>query len=441
MAFDWEGGGFFSEGRREAETEAGRHLPDLQSGFGYFDRMGADFPGVVDSEGNPVAGDTSVEAMQRAAEQAESEYQEYQRERAGRMGRAAGRIADFITRALGPIGGGINMISDVVTGKTLAQHVADQVAKGITEKEAFRSAVRSSNLSDDQKVRLDGELDNLPDQMTTLPQTYQPTGATTATGGGSGDYDTTTQTYKYDSAYESKMADLAERQMAIAEEQWDQYKTHYQEYELASAQANKDLLPYITDTAKKLYTEALAGVDPKKRADEAGANVVSAIQSEKGAAGRTMSRYGIDPGSSRFKAGIDETGVPAAGMIAGARNRAVADTERENFTRLGSALGLRGYAETDAPPLVGMAQTGLSRASSSYAPLATRVLETSRTYPKAKEPEKASFWDFAGSALGRYAGSYAAGAGYNAGSGYRAGIQEPASPSYDSGSWKNFEGW
>lgn len=259
----------------------------------------------------------------------------------------------------------------------------------------------------------------------------------------------------YDPVASAKMAEIAQDQQDIADEQWDMYKQYFQDYEIAAAQANKDLLPYITESSRltlqeqkrdlelnqplkdalrntqmqevqaaapiadKFYKESLEGVDLGKRADEAGANVNAALSAERGALGRNLSRYGVDPGSSRFRSGLDTAGVTAAGMVAGARNQAVKEGETENYNRLGMALGMRntvtglagvgstqGQGQTyfgNADP-VARAQTGLAGASATTGTLASRVLSS-----KEKESGGGGFWDFAGNVLGKAAGAYATG--------------------------------
>jgi hypothetical protein len=267
---------------------------------------------------------------------------------------------------------------------------------------------------------------------------------------------TTTTTNEYDPVASAKMAEISGRQQDIAEEQWDMYKDYFQQYEIAAAETNVELLPYVSAASKatleeqtrdielnqpvkdllreqqvseieqsapiaeKFYKESLEGIDLGKRADEAGANVVSAMRSGRGSAGREMSRYGIDPGSSRFRSGLDETGVNAAQLIGGARNLATSEGEKENYARLNTALGVRGRATGlpgtgttqgqdqtyfgNADPLA-RAQGGLQAAGSGYSSLASRVLSSTST----KETPKTSFFDFAGNVLGKAAGAYVGG--------------------------------
>lgn len=217
---------------------------------------------------------------------------------------------------------------------------------------------------------------------------------------------------------------------------------------------------------KKFYEESTKGVNLGRRADEAGANVVSALRSERGARSREMSRYGIDPGSSRFKDELSETGATAAGMIAAARNKATVDAEKENYGRLATVLGIRPGAvnvpgggmttpmpvpgtpkmfEPEGPGRYGItgsasqvgargpntpitpnapagsnvqtyfgnadpyarAQGSYAQAAGTYAPLASRVLSSTS---KKTEP-KTSFFDFAGNVLGQAAGAYTGGMG------------------------------
>jgi len=273
---------------------------------------------------------------------------------------------------------------------------------------------------------------------------------------------TTTTTNTYDPVASAKMSEIADRQQVIAEEQWTMYKDYFQEYEISAAKTNQELLPYISAASKatleeqtrdlelnrpakdllrdqqmkelemaapvaeKFYKESLDGVDLGKRADEAGANVISALRSGDKSAGREMSRYGIDPGSSRFNRGMSETGTTAAGMIAGARNQAKTQGEQENYGRLGMALGVRGMASGlpgvqttqgqgqtyfgNADPL-SRAQGGLGAASSGYGTLASRVLSSAREDPPG------TFWDFAGNIAGQGVGAWAGAKGASLGGG------------------------
>jgi len=267
---------------------------------------------------------------------------------------------------------------------------------------------------------------------------------------------TVTQEQKYDPVASKKMAEVAERQQEMAEEQWEMYKDYFQEYEIEAAKANVELLPYLTEAsrmtleetqrdieenrqikdalreeqlaelgmakpvAEKFYKESLEGIDLGKRADIAGANVLSALKAGRGAEGRELTRYGIDPSSSRFRSGLSEKGVTAASLVAGARNKALAEGEQENYARLGTALGVRGRASGlpgiqstqgeeqayfgGADP-AGRAMGGYASAAGTYAPLASRVLSSTQT----KTEPRADFWDFAGSVLGQAAGAYVGG--------------------------------
>jgi len=218
---------------------------------------------------------------------------------------------------------------------------------------------------------------------------------------GKGGETTTVQQQTYDKKSSRALARIAKKKQKVSNEQWRMYKRNFMDYEIQAAKAREDLLPHITATAQKLYKESLEGIDVEKRADQAGASVASALASERATLPRTMSRYGIDPGSSRFKTGLEETGVKAAELTAGARNQAVERAESENYARLGSSLGMRSYAEGPQADPAGAAQAGYSGAAAAYAPLASRVLESSRTSPST------GFWDFAGSALGSAAGAFA----------------------------------
>ena len=264
----------------------------------------------------------------------------------------------------------------------------------------------------------------------------------------------TTTTNNYDPVYNAKMAAIAERQQEMAEDQWDMYKTYFQDYEISVAQANKDLLPYMTDStreqlqyqteaaarnrellpaatalnnaelegqkpvAEKFYQEALGGVNVGDRMDSASNEVKAAAKLGESMRRREASRYGIDPGSTTFGNAVNKSALDTSRSIAGARTGAKERAEQENFSRLGVALN------KNVAPVVGQGATttvynadpyaraagSYSGAAATYAPLATRVLSSTRT-----EESEGGFGNFVanvgGMALGSMAGGYFGGLG------------------------------
>jgi hypothetical protein len=240
---------------------------------------------------------------------------------------------------------------------------------------------------------------------------------------------TTTTTNNYDPVASAKLAEVAERQQAMAEEQWDMYKDYFQDYEIEVAKANRDLLPYMTSSTKEqlqyqeeasaanremlpeFTKQAMEGVDVNERMDSASNEVKIAARLGEETRRREMSRYGIDPGSSTFANAANVAALDTSRNIAGARTSAKETAEQENFARLGAALGKETGAVTtvnNADPYA-RAATSYSGAASSYTPLATRVLSST------KEESGGGFMDFLGQAagigLGAYTGGFAGGLG------------------------------
>ena len=264
----------------------------------------------------------------------------------------------------------------------------------------------------------------------------------------------TTTTNNYDPVYNAKMAAIAERQQEMAEDQWDMYKTYFQDYEIAVAQANKDLLPYMTDStreqlqyqteaaaanrelipaatalnkkelegqlpvAEKYYREALEGVNVGDRMDSASNEVKAAAKLGESMRRREASRYGIDPGSTTFGNAVNKAALDTSRGIAGARTGAKERAEQENFQRLGLALnksvapivGQGGTATVNNADPYARAAGSYSGAAATYAPLATRVLSSTTT-----KEEEGGFGNFVanvgGMALGSMAGGYFGGLG------------------------------
>ena len=273
--------------------------------------------------------------------------------------------------------------------------------------------------------------------------------------GGSKGGSTTTTTNSYDPVASAKMAEIAERQQDMAEDQWDMYKEYFQDYEISVAKANKDLLPYMTDSTKeqlqyqteasaanrkllpaatelaetelggqkpvaeKYYKEALEGVNVGDRMDSASNEVKAAAKLGESMRRREASRYGIDPGSSTFGNAVNKSALETSRGISGARTGAKERAEQENFQRLGLALdknvapvvGQGGTATVNNADPYARASGSYSGAAGTYAPLATRVLSSTST----KDDGGNGFMNFLGTAagigLGAYTGGLAGGLG------------------------------
>ncbi|OPY89019.1 MAG: hypothetical protein A4E71_00099 [Smithella sp. PtaU1.Bin162] len=243
---------------------------------------------------------------------------------------------------------------------------------------------------------------------------------------------TSTTNNNYDPVSSAKMAEIAERQQDMADEQWQMYKDYFQEYEIETAKANKELLPYISDNAKaqlKIDTQsateqapiltefnkqALEGVDVNERMDSASNEVKSAMKLGEATRRRDASRMGIDPNSTAYANSANQQALETAKGVAGSRTAAKTQAETENFQRLGVAAGKdTGQLTTvnNADPASRAA--GLySGAASTYAPLATRVLSSQ----SAVKTPSAGVWGFLGNMMGQGLGSFAGGAGSTMGS-------------------------
>lgn len=275
---------------------------------------------------------------------------------------------------------------------------------------------------------------------------------------------TTTTTNSYDPVASKKMAEIAERQQNMAEEQWEMYKAYFQDYEIEAAKANRSLLPFMTASTKeqlqyqeeaaaanrglmpaatelartqiegqvpvaeKFYQEALGGVDVNRRMAEAQTDVMAAAKLGESTRRREASRMGLDPGSATFGNAVNRAALDTSRNIAGARTAARNLAEQENFNRLGVALGKNvspmvgtGGITTvnNADPYARAAQS-FSGAAQSYTPLATRVMSSTKEQSGGNE-----FMSFLGKAAGIGLGAYTGGLG----AGLASSTLAPAAPS------------
>jgi hypothetical protein len=238
----------------------------------------------------------------------------------------------------------------------------------------------------------------------------------------------TNTTNTYDPVASRKMAEIAERQQAIGEEQWEMYKQYFQEYEIQTAQANKELLPFITDASKatmeeqlrdlelnrpvkdamrdqqlkelaetspiasEFYQKAQEGVDAKDWMDSASADVAQGFAEQAGQIRRNIARMGGDPNDPAVISALAGTGAERAKAIGAARTTARRGADAETFNRLGTAMQVRGRAtglpgiqstqgngtqQFATPDVVGRALGGLQGAAGSQGLLANRVMGSS----------------------------------------------------------------
>lgn len=199
----------------------------------------------------------------------------------------------------------------------------------------------------------------------------------------------------YDKGYTKKLADIAERQQEMAEEQWQLYKDHFQEYEIAAVESNKELLPFLTNATKSLY-ESAEGIDTTRRQDQAEADVVGAYKKVPQAMKMEQAKYGIDPSSNRALGMFRNMGLNESRDIAGARTSARERADTEKFNRLATASGRR---PLPTPNISGQAMGGMQMAAGSYSPLANRVI-------RQEHRDESNLWDFAGDVGATLAGTY-----------------------------------
>jgi hypothetical protein len=193
---------------------------------------------------------------------------------------------------------------------------------------------------------------------------------------------------EYDPVAAQSMADTAAKQYRMAEQQWNMYKEYFMPYEIEAAQADRELLPLITEASKttlglqipvtkEFYRQSLEGIDVGERVERAGTEVVSAMKLGESMRRREMSRYGIDPTSSTYADWANKAALSTATGVAGARTATRTQAEAEKYGRLSHSLG-RGVYQTKvgtADPY-SRAAGSYAGAASSYAQLANRILGT-----------------------------------------------------------------
>jgi len=274
-------------------------------------------------------------------------------------------------------------------------------------------------------------------------------------GGGKGGSSSSTTTYNYDPAYNKRMAAIAERQQSMSEDLWKTYKQYFQDYEIAAATANKELLPYITDAsratleeqvrdlemnravkdalrsqqlkelemstpvAEKFYQEVTKDIDEGGLMREARAGVMRDMENQEAASLREAARMGMDTNDPRLAAMLKQSGVDKARAAASAAWQAKKSAEDTEFSRLGAgmtmrgrATGLPGIASTQGnntqqfatPDMSGKAMAGMAGAGSTYGILASRPM--SQTTHTTTSGGGGLFGDLFGTAGGIILGKY-----------------------------------
>jgi hypothetical protein len=176
-----------------------------------------------------------------------------------------------------------------------------------------------------------------------------------------------------DPAYNARMASISERQQEMAEELFEWHKTYeqpIQEAQLGIKQelyeqtefSNKmkglamdqlDIQKRAAEEAKRqglpekraqitgsFYEEALKGVDPEQRADQAATDVANQFAGRSTELRREMGRMGIQPGGSRGLSALSDDIMERNRAVAGAKAAARTQAEGENFSRLSAAAGM-----------------------------------------------------------------------------------------------------
>ena len=141
---------------------------------------------------------------------------------------------------------------------------------------------------------------------------------------------------------------LYNAQADISREQWDQYK-----------QVGAPILGQLGEEVRGPQSKAISNQEVAR----AGADVGQSYDAEQARWRRSVGRYGLNPGSGRFAAGLRATSLSRAGDRAGAmtsaRRNTRLDFDRKRFGVLAAAQGQAGQA-----------QAGLASAGAGYGSLA-----------------------------------------------------------------------
>lgn len=178
-----------------------------------------------------------------------------------------------------------------------------------------------------------------------------------------------TRQYASDPEAAKRLADIADRQMVMAEEAWGVYKTDFLPYEKANILAQTELIDpkkeFMTagleqatkemglaePATEKFYKEAVEGVSAEEARGKASADVEQTYGQGLKEARRDLARAGVSPGSKKYQEMMSDMIYQKAKAGAGARTRATRYAGEESFRRLGAAMAVRGR-----PTAQGLAQ-------------------------------------------------------------------------------------
>lgn len=206
------------------------------------------------------------------------------------------------------------------------------------------------------------------------------------------------QSYMMDPVAARRMADIAQQQANLGNQQWNYYLQTFQPYETALAQSNKNLIapnesltkkqmqaqesliPVRTEAAQqaygaaadelkaakpvtaKFYEQAMKGVNIGNRMRESGATVSQQFDNSMGQTTRTLARMGVNPNSASAGSALSKYGIERAKAVGGAMTSARNQAEAENFQRLNAAMaakqGAYGVAAQGTPYNAGNANQG-----------------------------------------------------------------------------------
>jgi hypothetical protein len=165
------------------------------------------------------------------------------------------------------------------------------------------------------------------------------------------------QNYKFTS-YEDALKYATGSAAQRADEAWDMYKEYVVPYEKEFYNQARTLIdpqmelsrqyldsqiqqmPGYTEAAIKFREEAINGVNPEERANQAQAEVEQALKNADQTAMRSASRMGLDLNDSSVLDNIKSTSLDRARGVSGARTLARNNAETENFQRLGAAASM-----------------------------------------------------------------------------------------------------
>ena len=154
-------------------------------------------------------------------------------------------------------------------------------------------------------------------------------------GGGS----STTNTQ--DTAYNARMATIAEQQQGMAQEYFDFWKSDYKPLEQAQIKANMGMIEQAAPVREKYITESLNGVNEEGLAATAQADAQQAATGAEASATRNLSRYGLSPDSGAFQDTLGRSAtLNRARTVAQSANTARTTARTENYARLQAAAGL-----------------------------------------------------------------------------------------------------